>query len=196
MKSILLMDNTSPFLTTLADGLVHAGYLVKIAASVDEAEAQLQSDVLPDLVILEVCMPGRNGLELTKRLEELGNIPFIVITNCTEQKVIDQANVLGAMGYLFKPIYFTKLIPQIEIVLSRAHELNNLRKSEQILQNVIKNERTVSLAVGILMDQHRLSAKAASEMLRKTARNQNLKLIALASSIVDSRETLNIRKGE
>ncbi|MFA6178562.1 MAG: response regulator [Candidatus Methylopumilus sp.] len=196
MKSILLVDNNPSFLTTFADGLANAGYLVETAESVEEAEALLLTDVIPDLVILEVCMPEGNGLALTKRLEELGNIPFIVITNCTEQKVIDQANALGAMGYLFKPICFTKLIPQIEIAISRASELNSLRKSEQILQNLIKNERTVSLAVGILMDQHRLSTKAALEMLRKTARDQNLKLIALATSIVDSRETLNIGKGD
>lgn len=194
MKSILLMDSEKIGMTALAKGLTQAGYVVKTAESVDEALTKLQSDELPDLVILEACMPGRNGLELATRLEELGNIPFIVLTNSDDKKIIEQASFLGAMGYLIKPVVVSQLIPEIETVLSRAYGLQSLRKSEQSLQNALKNDKAVSLAVGILMDQHRLSAKAASEMLRKSARDQNLKLIALASNIVDSRETLNMGK--
>jgi response regulator NasT len=146
------------------------------------------------MVILDVRMPERSGLELINRLDEF-HIPFILLTAHSEQDIIRQATALGAMGYLVKPVNTTQLIPAIETALSRAKELSGLRKAKQQLQTALDADRAVSVAVGIVMDQHRINHDDALELLRNTARSQHLKLIELASSVVNSRETLNLRDG-
>lgn len=192
--SLLLVEDDRLILSTLTNGLVRAGYLVSTAESVDEAEVWLENNERPDLVILDVRMPGRNGLELTKRLEELHHIPFILLTAHSEQDIIQQATTSGAMGYMVKPVDITQLIPAIETALSRAHEFQDLRGEKQQLQDALDGDRSVCTAIGIIMDMHSLTRADATELLRKTARSQQLKLTELATNIISSREKLNLGK--
>lgn len=195
VRSLLLVEDDRLILSTMTSGLARAGYRVSSAESVDEAEIWLENNERPDLVILDVNMPGRNGLELTKRLSELHHIPFILLTAHNEQDVIAQAAISGAMGYLVKPVDITRMIPTIETAISRAQDLQGLRGSKQQLQTALDGDRLVSTAVGIIMEQHRINQDDALELLRKTARSQQLKLNALALSVVNARETLNLGTG-
>ncbi|CAG0983821.1 putative transcriptional regulatory protein pdtaR [Methylophilaceae bacterium] len=193
MKSLLLVDDDRLILSTLSSGLSRAGYMVSTAESVDEAEVWLDNNDKPDLVILDVRMSGRNGLELAEQLSRHHHVPFIMLTAHSEQDVIAHANISGAMGYLVKPIDITQLIPAIETAISRAQELYGLRGAKQQLQTALDADRSVSIAVGILMDQHRLGQKDAMNLLRDSARSRQIKLAELASLIINSRETLNVR---
>lgn len=192
VRHLLLVEDDRLILSTLTIGLARAGYQVSTAESVDEAEIWLENNERPDLVILDVRMPGRNGLELTQRLGELHHIPFILLTAHSEQEIIKQATQSGAMGYLVKPVDITQMIPAIETALSRAHEFQDLRGEKQQLQTALDADRIISVSVGIIMDQRRIGRNDALELLRKTARSQHLKLVELASRIVSSREVLNL----
>ena len=137
-------------------------------------------------------MPERTGLELPARLNQLGNIPFIFLTARSESEVNMQANALGAMAYLVKPIDSTQLIPAIQTALSRANDLKKMQSQQQQLQTALDGDRSVSIAIGIIMDQYRISYEDANAMLRNAARSKRLKLIDLAIEIVNSRESLNL----
>ncbi|MDP1657814.1 MAG: response regulator [Methylotenera sp.] len=190
-RSILLVDDDRLILSTLTSGLTRAGYQVSSAESVDAAEVWLNNNE-PDLVILDVRMPDRDGLELTNQLDEF-QIPFILLTAYSEQDVIQRVVATGAMGYLVKPVDITQLIPAIETALTRSKELYGLRGAKQQLQIALDADRAISVAVGIVMDQHRINHDEALEFIRNTARSKHLKLIELASNIVNSRENLNLR---
>jgi response regulator NasT len=192
-KSLLLVDDDRLILATISSGLRLAGYHIIAAETVDEAEHWLQANERPDLVILDVRMPGRNGLELTPLLAALEQIPFILLTAYSEKELIEQANISGAMGYLVKPVDITQLIPSIENALARAQELKALRGSTQQLQQALDTGRTASVAIGILMDERSINHDEASKLLRNMARSQQIKLVDLASNIVHARETLNLR---
>lgn len=194
LRSVLLVDDDRLILSTLTSGLTRAGYHISSVESVDEAEVWLKNNELPDLVILDVRMPVRSGLELTNCLDEL-HVPFILLTAHSEQDIIQQAVTSGAMGYLVKPVDITQLIPAIETAMTRSQELHGLRKAKQQLQTALDSDRAVSIAVGIIMDQHLLNHDNALELLRKMARSQNIKLAELASSIISARETLNLQNG-
>jgi two-component system, response regulator PdtaR len=192
-RSILLVDDDRLILSTLTNGLTRAGYQVSSAESVDEAESWLKNNDQPDLVILDVRMPDRNGLELTKSLNDFNQIPFILLTAHSDQEIITQAKESGAMGYLVKPVDISQLIPTIETALHRSQEIHSLRNTKKQLQTALDADRAISIATGIIMDQHLINHDDALELLRKTARSEHLKLIELASSIINSRETLNLR---
>lgn len=193
--SILLVEDDRLILSTISSGLVRAGYMVGTAESVDEAETWLENHKRPDIVILDVHMSGRNGLELTKRLNEANYIPFILLTAYSEQEIVIQATESGAMGYLVKPVDTTQLIPAIETAISRKRELEDLRETTQNLQSALDADRSISVAVGIIMDQRGIGQKDALAQLRKAARSKHINLIDLANKVVNSREILNLEIG-
>jgi AmiR/NasT family two-component response regulator len=193
VKSLLLVDDDRLILATLSSELRLAGYQINTVETVDEAEVWLQVNERPDLVILDVRMPKRDGLELTPLLADLENIPFILLTAYSEKEVVEQANLSGAMAYLVKPVDMTQLILSIENALARAHELKALRGSAQQLQHALDTDRTASIAIGIIMDERLINHDEAMKLLRNMARSQHIKLADLAANIVSARETLNLR---
>lgn len=188
---ILLVDDDRLILATLANGLEQAGYRAITAESVDEAEATLAGGLRLDLVVLDVNMPGRNGLELAERLMHFDRIPFILLTAYSDEEIIQQAAALGAMGYLVKPVDTRQLVPAIEAALSRHGELSELRAVSTQLQQALSTERDISVAIGIMMTLHRLSREAAFDLLRSNARSQRRKLAELANDVIRSHETMN-----
>ena len=76
---LLLVDDDRLILTTLAGGLRASGYRVSTAESVDDAQALLTSGVRPDLAVLDMHMPGRDGLELAQRLRDLEHLPLLIL---------------------------------------------------------------------------------------------------------------------
>jgi AmiR/NasT family two-component response regulator len=191
-KRLLLVDDDRLVLAMLADGLAHAGYSVTSAESAEEAEACLAGGLHPDLVVLDVRMPGQGGLCLAERLRELDHIPFMMLSAYSDASTVAKANLAGAMGYVVKPIDTVQLVPAIEAALARSNELSNLRTGRLQLQAALDGERDISVAVGITMVQHRLKRDEAFAMLRKSARAQRCKLAHLAAQVIQAGETLTL----
>lgn len=188
---LLLVDDDRLVLSTLAAGLDDAGFDVSTAESAEDAEMLLASGVRPDLALLDIRMSGEDGLYLARRLRELDHIPFMMLSAYSEQRMIDQASRLGALGYLVKPLDTPQLLPAIEAALSRADELQSLRETRAQLQATLDAERDISVAIGITMVQYRLARQQAFELLRKSARSQRRRLAELATEIVRTSEALH-----
>jgi len=191
-KSILLVDDDRLILSTVSSELTRAGYIVNTAESVDKAEAWLEVNEWPDLVLLDVRMPGRGGLELTTRLNEMHHIPFILLTAYSEKDIIAKATESGAMSYLVKPVDIKQLIPAIETALSRANFQRDLLGSNKNLQAALNADRDLSVAVGIMMVEHCTDRNGAMKLLRQKSRKQQIKLMDIAVQIIDAREKLII----
>lgn len=189
-KKLLLVDDDRLVLAMLLASLSDAGYSVTGVESAEDAEAYLASGALPDLAILDVRMPGQGGLYLAQRLRELDHIPFMMLSAYSDAQTVEQAAVVGALGYAVKPVDTAQLVPAIEAALARANELLSLRTTRQQLQAALDGERDISIAVGITMVQHRLKRADAFEMLRKSARSQRCRLASLAAKVVEAGETL------
>jgi AmiR/NasT family two-component response regulator len=190
-KSLLLVDDDRLVLVTLAKGLSDQGYKIDTAESVEDAEAILSSGERPDLAIIDVNMPGKNGLYLAERMLSFDHIPFIFLSAYSDHSFVQRATEYGALGYLIKPIDSPQLVPTIETALARAKELRQLKNTERDLQIALDNERQISVATGITMMHYRLSRKDAFELLRKDARSQHRKLAELAKDVVAAAETLS-----
>ena len=192
-RHLLLVDDDRLILTTLASTLTHAGYQITTAESTDDVENWLsEGHKRPDLALLDVQMPGQNGLALALRLRELEHIPFMMLSAYSDHATVAQATGQGALGYAVKPIDPVQLIPTIEAALARASEMQALRTARLQLQTALDNERDINVAVGITMTQHRLTRKAAFDLLRQGARSQRCKLIDLAQNILRATETINL----
>lgn len=190
-KTVLLIDDDRLVLLALSQGLSGSGYRVLTAESAEDAEVLLIGEERPDMIVLDINMSGKNGLDLAHRLQMLDRIPFIFLTAYSDDEFIRKATQYGALSYLLKPIDPQQLGPVIDAALVRAGEIQQLQASEQSLQRALRMERNISLAIGITMMQYRLNRKQAFELLRDNARNRRIKLAALADEVVVSAEALN-----
>lgn len=188
---LLLVDDDRLILTTLAGGLRASGYRVSTAESVDDAQALLTSGVRPDLAVLDMHMPGRDGLELAQRLRDLEHLPFLVLSAYSDPATVERATQLGALSYMVKPLAISQIRPTIEAALRRAQELDALRQAQLQLQEALNGDRDINVATGITMMQYRLQRGAAFELLRCAARAQRRKLAHVAADIIQSSEALH-----
>ena len=108
---LLLVDDDRLILATLSRGLRDMGYQVSTAESVDDAEALLTGGLRPDLAIVDVRMPGRDGLELVERLRNLEHIPFLMLSAFSDTQNVERASGFGALGYLVKPMDVVQIRP-------------------------------------------------------------------------------------
>jgi response regulator NasT len=166
-----------------------AGFAVITAESVTEAEELLAGGTHPDLAIVDVMMPERSGLELARRLRELDHIPFILLTATADARVVEQATLNGALGYVVKPVDVPHLVPTIKAALARSEDLQDFRITQRQLQEALDADRSINVAIGIVMIKQRLGRNDAFDSLRKTARARRMKLLALASELITTADS-------
>jgi len=187
---LLLVDDDRLVLATLSEGLRDAGYEVTAAASAEQAIARMQDGGV-DLAILDVRMPGMDGIALSSLLREHSTVPFLFLSAHGDLDIVRQAAGNGALGYLLKPIDIPQLVPSIEAALARGAEISRLKDSELRLNTALSTEQKTRMAVGVLMERRRLDRRAAFEALRRMARSQRRKITLVADDIVRAVETLN-----
>lgn len=185
--TLLIADDDRLVLATLAEGLRRAGHTVLEAADGDEA-IHLACDRKPDLAILDVRMPGRDGLDVAQWLRAHTNVPFLFLSAYGDASVVTEAVESGALGYLVKPLDVQQILPSIDAALVRGRELNALLEEEAQLTAALRLNRQVSMAVGILMARDRVNEQEAFNRLRAEARSQRRKLSDLAIELVQSAE--------
>ena len=120
---VLVIDDESSVGTLLRFNLRQRGFNVDTAATAAEGYAKAQAKPF-DLVILDVALPGIDGIEacsMLKNLEDYEETPVIMISSRSDSVTIDQARRAGAADYLVKPFTFQELLDRIEDHLSRPY---------------------------------------------------------------------------
>lgn len=172
---LLLVDDEPLILAAFKRGLRARGYDVTTACGAETALASASTTAF-DLVILDIRMPGMSGLELGRLLRERYGLACIYLTAIGDDEFVGQAVQEGALTYLVKPIDIAQLIPVIEAALVRAREIRALFEQKAHLDHALIDRRHTSLAIGILMERHRLTERQAFENLRAEARRRRRKL--------------------
>ncbi|KQS58478.1 two-component system response regulator [Geodermatophilus sp. Leaf369] len=120
MPTILLVDDEAAITDNLAPFLQRSGFDVVVAADGDQALARV-ADAAPDLVVLDVLMPGRDGRAVLRRVrEDGGTVPIILLTQVGESGERTMALEEGADDYLNKPFDPHELVARIRAVLRRG----------------------------------------------------------------------------
>ena len=183
MASILIVDDDRLILTGLANGLDERGYVVHKAATGEEAVA-LADTARPDLILMDIRLPGISGIEAARLIRDKVNVPVIFLTAIDDEEVVRVAIALGSINYLVKPITISQLVPAIENALARSRDISKLRSSEEHLSTALRQSRDISVAIGMLMERHNATAEEAFEMLRSHARQTRLKTADIAKDVI------------
>lgn len=186
---ILIADDDAMLRLDLRTLLESMGYTVVGEADNGETACYLARSLRPDLTILDVMMPKKNGLETAEILnkERLG--PVILLTAYSDIPIIEQANRAGVLAYLVKPYRQEELQPTIEIAISRYREMMALEGSLTNVQENIETNRLVARAKRILIERFAISDQEAYRRLQAQALATGRTLRQIADAIILTEDT-------
>jgi DNA-binding response OmpR family regulator len=119
MKTILVVDDERKIVDLARDYLEHAGFVVRTAGDGPAALELLARD-RPDLVVLDLGLPGLDGLDVTRRIRRDSNLPVIMLTARDDELDKLLGLELGADDYLTKPFAFAELLVRVKALLRRG----------------------------------------------------------------------------
>jgi DNA-binding response OmpR family regulator len=117
---VLVVDDEPRYLKLVRYNLEAAGYEVMTAADGEEALSQV-SGKSPDLIILDIRLPGIDGYEVCTRVREFSSVPIIMLTAKGEEREKVRGLRLGADDYITKPFGAEELMARVETVLRRSN---------------------------------------------------------------------------
>jgi response regulator NasT len=189
-KTVMIVDDDPLILTTMRDGLERAGYDVWSAASAEEALERVR-EAMPDAALVDMRMPGMNGLELAEALLDRAPVAVVFLSAHDDLELVREAATQGAHGYLVKPALIRHIVPALEAAMVRARDVAELEDEQERLRGALEGQQEISVAVGIVMERRRLSRTTAFNCLRSEARSQRRKLRDVASEYIAAEERLN-----
>jgi response regulator NasT len=157
----------------------------KVVATAANGEEALESvlRLRPDLLLLDIKMPGLDGLTVAERLAEEGPLPIIMLTAYSDRSLIERAVNASVMGYLVKPIHENKLGPTIEVAMDRFQAMRDTAREMYRLKNQLEDRNLVDAAKKILVTTG-LSEDEAYHRLQMTARRKRVSMRKMAEAII------------
>jgi DNA-binding response OmpR family regulator len=182
---ILIADDDRVVLFTLAEGLREADFDVLEARDGLQALDLCRSEA-PALALLDIRMPGLDGLELARRLREETEVPFLFFSAYSDEAFVRRAVESGALGYLLKPLNVPALLPMVRTALARSRDFSGLQGCPGEQPHALR--RSIA-TVGMLMHADGLDQDGClRDKLRQQARGQRRKLEDVATAMIGSRK--------
>ncbi len=185
---IVIADDESIIRMDLKEMLTHLGYLVVGEAGDGVSAMHLARELRPDLVIMDIKMPGLDGVSAAKVLTEEQIAPVLLLTAYSQQELIDGARDAGVVAYLVKPFREAELLPAIEIALARFREFEQLRREVESLREALETRKLVERAKGVLMDTQGMSEAEAFRRIQQISMNTRRPMREVASAILLAQE--------
>jgi two-component system, response regulator PdtaR len=181
---LLIAEDEAIIRLDLKEMLEEEGYTVVGEAADGEAALRMAREEAPDLVIMDVKMPGMDGLTAAGKIvdEELGAV--LILTAFSQRDLVQRAAEAGAMGYLVKPFQKTDLMPAIDIALARHAQLAAVRRESAGLSEQLETRKIVDKAKGRLMDGQGMTEADAFRHIQKRAMNERRSMRAVAEELV------------
>jgi AmiR/NasT family two-component response regulator len=181
---LLIAEDETIIRLDLRELLERAGFEVCAEARDGLEAVELARTEQPDLAILDVKMPGLDGIEAAKRILEERPIPIVILTAYSQQELIARAVEAGVYGYLVKPFRETDLLPAIETARARHVELMALREEADSLAEALAARKLVERAKGLLMEKEKLNERDAYARLRKASQLSGKPIRVVAEALI------------
>jgi AmiR/NasT family two-component response regulator len=139
----------------------------------------------PDLAILDIKMPGMDGLTAAKAISGERLAAVLILTAFSQRDLIDQARDAGALAYMVKPFQKSELLPAIEIALGRYQEMKALAQEVKSLEEQLETRRLVERAKGLLMDEREMKEVDAFNWIQKSAMRERVTMREIARRIIN-----------
>ena len=181
---VVLAEDEAIIRLDLKETLEEEGYeVVGETGRGDEAVA-LVRDLDPDLAILDIKMPGMDGLSVAREISAERLCAVLILTAFSQRDLIEQARDAGALAYLVKPFQRSELVPAIELAIGRFSDFKSVSEQVESLEDQLESRKIVDRAKGVLMDTHGLTESDAFSFIQKKAMGDRLTMRIVGEQII------------
>ncbi|MEA2516740.1 MAG: two-component system, response regulator PdtaR [Actinomycetota bacterium] len=181
---ILIAEDEAIIRLDLKEMLEEEGIDVVGEASDGEAAVRLAREHGPNLVIMDIKMPGMDGLTAAEKIIEEGLSAVLILTAFSQKDLVQRAAKAGAMGYLVKPFQKSDLMPAIDVAIARYSELTAVRQEASDKAEQLEARKVIDRAKGRLMDTEGLSEADAFRHIQKKAMDDRRSMREVAEEIL------------
>jgi response regulator NasT len=181
---VVIAEDEAIIRLDLKEILEEEGYQVVGETGRGDEAIELVREHRPDLAILDIKMPGLDGLSAAREINAAQLCAVLILTAFSQADLVEQARDAGALAYLVKPFQKSDLVPQIEVALGRYAQLRALEAEVADLQERLEARKTIDRAKGKLMDEHALSESDAFRFIQKHAMDSRRNLHDVAGDVL------------
>ncbi len=163
--------------------LTSLGHQVVAVADSGKRAVEMARMMEPELALLDIAMPGLDGIDAAKEILAAKAIPIIMVTGHAEPEMVARAAAAGVFTYLLKPVRARELSTAIQIALARFAELQALHRQVRDLREALEVRKVVEQAKGILMRRLQVPEADAFRMLQRRAASQRKSIREIAESV-------------
>ncbi len=194
--TVVIAEDEAIVRLDLREILEEEGYEVLGETGRGDEAVELARRHAPDLVILDIKMPGMDGLAAAREIARFSKSAVLVLTAFSQRNLIEQARDAGALAYLVKPFQREELLPAIEVAVARFAELQALAAENAALTDEkermaeqLETRRWVDRAKGKLMDDHEMKEGEAFGFIQRQAMSRRVTMREIARQVVEGQLT-------
>jgi two-component system, response regulator PdtaR len=181
---VVIAEDEAIIRMDLRETLEEEGYEVVGETGNGDQAVQLVRDLLPDLAILDVKMPGLDGLSVARVINNEKLCGVLILTAFSQREIVEDARDAGALAYLVKPFQKSDLVPAIEIAVSRFDQVSALAKEVAGLTERLETRKIVERAKGLLMTTYGMTEPQAFKWIQRTAMDNRIGMREVAERII------------
>jgi response regulator NasT len=181
---VVIAEDEAIIRLDLKEILEEEGYNVVGETGRGDEAVELVREHGPDLAILDIKMPGLDGLSAAREIASERRAAVLILTAFSQRNLIEEARDAGALAYLVKPFQRSELIPAIEVALGRFKEMRALEQEVQVAEERLETRKVIDRAKGILMDRHGMKEQDAFSWLQRRAMSERVKLKDVGERVI------------
>ncbi len=182
---VVIAEDEAIIRLDLKETLEEEGYTVVGETGRGDEAVRLVRELEPDIAILDIKMPGLDGLAAAREIAGERRAAVLILTAFSQRDLIEQARDAGALAYLVKPFERTELVPAVEVALGRFRELRALADQTASLEEQLETRKIVDRAKGKLMDEFGLNESSAFTFIQRKAMSERVTMRDVSQRIID-----------
>jgi two-component system, response regulator PdtaR len=181
---VVIAEDEAIIRLDLKETLEEEGYEVVGETGRGDEAVKLVREKEPDLAILDIKMPGMDGLAAAREIAGERRAAVLILTAFSQRDLIEQARDAGALAYLVKPFERAELVPAVEVAIGRHQEMKALAEQTASLEEQLETRKIVDRAKGKLMDEFGMGEHEAFSFIQRTAMSERVTMRKVADRII------------
>lgn len=185
-RRVVVAEDEALIRMDLVEMLREEGYDVVGEAGDGQVAVELAEELKPDLVIMDVKMPRRDGIDAASEIAAKRIAPVVILTAFSQRELVERARDAGAMAYLVKPFSISDLVPAVELAVSRFREVTALEREVADLSDRLEARKLIERAKSVLMVRQALTEPEAFKWIQRAAMDRRSTMKAVALVVIET----------
>ena len=182
--SVIVAEDEAIIRLDIVETLKESGFDV-IGQAGDGAEAvRLALELKPQLVLMDIKMPGTDGLQAAEILKE-HKVPVVLLTAFSSPELVERASEAGVYSYVVKPFNPSNLIPALRIALSLHERMSTAANELDEMNEKLETRKLVDRAKGLLTEKMKLNEPEAFRWIQKASMDRRLSMRQVALTVIE-----------